>query len=312
MRKRFRSRRHGNFRFLVVIFVFVFLFIFSIFLRFFISFNLIDFNAVSLIKSTNLYSNVDISSFSKCFFSLIRVDINRPYTILQSSMFYEHSIDSSRFFVVNNDLIADNSTINVDISQPLVYIYNTHDTEEYSDNYGVYDASFYLKNKLSEYGIKSIVEENRTSSIRNSNGWNYNLSYKASRINLEKAKSDYPSIKLFIDLHRDSVGHNSTFVRIGDKDFAKVLFVIGREHTNYLENLHYTQSIDYLISSRYPGLSKGILEKEGPGVNGIYNQDVGYNVILLEVGGNENSSVEVNNTLDAISNIIKEKIYEEN
>lgn len=307
MRKKFKSRKHISFKFLLFIFVFLILLLFSIFLRFFLSFSFIKFDVVSMISSSNNYSAR--FNFFDMFFSLSHIDINNPDTILQSSMFYESSNDN--YMYVLNDVSDENISVDASNSAPLVYIYNTHDTEEYSDNFGVYDASFYLRDRLRELGINSIVEENRTSSIRNSNGWNYNLSYRASRINLERAKSDYPSVILFIDLHRDSVGHNSTFVSIGDKGYAKVLFVIGREHSNYLENLHYTQSIDYLISSNFPGLSKGILEKEGPGVNGIYNQDVGYNVILLEVGGNENSSIEVKNTLDAISSVIKEKVYEE-
>ena len=298
--RRFKSRKHIRVRFLFLVFVVLFLLLFGIFLRFFISFNLIKFDVISMISGSNSYSSN--FKFFDLFFSLSHIDINDPNTILESSMFYTSS---------NNYVYVFNEKTEVNISSdPLVYIYNTHDTEEYSDNYGVYDASFYLKDKLSELGISSIVEENRTSTIRDSNGWNYGLSYKASRINLERVKNDYPSIRLFIDLHRDSVGRNSTFINIGGKDYAKVLFVIGREHSNYLENLHYTQSIDYLIGSHYPGLSKGILEKEGYGVNGIYNQDIGYNVILLEVGGNENSSLEVKNTLDAISLIIKEKVYE--
>ena len=307
MRKKFKSRKHFNFKFFIGFFVIVFLLLFSVFLRFFLSFNFIKFDVVSIISSSNFYSvKFDCFDF---LFSLLHIDINNPNTILQSSMFYESSNDN--YMYVLNDVSNERISVDVSNSTPLVYIYNTHDTEEYSDNFGVYDASFYLRDKLRELGINSIVEENRTSSIRNSNGWNYNLSYRASRINLERAKIDYPSVRLFIDLHRDSVGHNSTFVSIDDKGYARVLFVIGREHSNYLENLHYTQSIDYLISSKFPGLSKGILEKEGPGVNGIYNQDVGYNVILLEVGGNENSSIEVKNTLDAISSVIKEKVYEE-
>lgn len=307
MRKKFKSRKHFNFKFFIGFFVIVFLLLFSVFLRFFLSFNFIKFDVVSIISSSNFYSvKFDCFDF---LFSLLHIDINNPNTILQSSMFYESSNDN--YMYVLNDVSNERISVDVSNSTPLVYIYNTHDTEEYSDNFGVYDASFYLRDKLRELGINSIVEENRTSSIRNSNGWNYNLSYRASRINLERAKIDYPSVRLFIDLHRDSVGHNSTFVSIGNKGYARVLFVIGREHSNYLENLHYTQSIDYLISSKFPGLSKGILEKEGPGVNGIYNQDVGYNVILLEVGGNENSSIEVKNTLDAISSVIKEKVYEE-
>ena len=52
------------------------------------------------------------------------------------------------------------------------------------------------------------------------------------------------------------------------------------------------------------------IQKEGPGVNGIYNQDLSENIILLEVGANENTIEEVTNTLDIISQVIKEKINE--
>lgn len=305
MKKKFKSRKHFKYGFLLLCF-FV-LFLFGVFLRFFLSFNFINFSVLSLVDSSNIYRNLHYDAIFKYLFCMNRFDINSPNTILQSTMFYYDSIDDSRFFFVNSS----SETSDIDSSLPLVYIYNTHDTEEYLDDYDVYNASLYLRDKLNELGINSIVEENRTSTIREANGWNYGQSYKASRINLERVKSENPSIKLFIDFHRDSVGHNSTYVSIGDKGYAKVLFVIGREHANYLENLHYTQSIDYLISSKFPGLSKGILEKEGPGVNGIYNQDVGYNVILLEVGGNENSTVEVNNTIEIISSVIKEKLYEE-
>lgn len=306
MRKKFKSRKRIKFSFSLFVFISLFLLLFSVFFRFIVSFNLIKFDVVSLISSSNFFSTR--SNFFKVFFSLSRIDINNPSTILQSAMLYNSSNDN--FMYISND--NSSNDINVSNDNPLVYIYNTHDTELYSDNYGVYDASFYLRDRLYELGIGSIVEENRTSNVLNSNGWNYNLSYKASRINLERVKNDNPSIRIFIDLHRDSVSYNSSFINIGGKGYAKVLFVIGREHSNYLENFYYTQSIDYMINSSYPGLSKGVLEKEGPSVNGIYNQDVGYNVILLEVGGSENSSLEVKNTLDAVSLIIKEKVYEEN
>ena len=146
--------------------------------------------------------------------------------------------------------------------------------------------------------------------ILKSNNWNYNQSYKASRINLEKIKSQYPSIKIFIDLHRDALPKKLSTVTINDKEYAKVLFVIGKEHENYLKNLEFTKSINQIIEKNYPTLTKGILEKEGPGVNGIYNQDLGINIILMEVGAQENTIEEVTNTLDLIANIIKEKINE--
>lgn len=52
------------------------------------------------------------------------------------------------------------------------------------------------------------------------------------------------------------------------------------------------------------------MEKEGKNVNGIYNQDVSENCLLLELGGNENNITEVLNTVDLMSEIIKEYIDE--
>ena len=46
------------------------------------------------------------------------------------------------------------------------------------------------------------------------------------------------------------------------------------------------------------------MKKTGINVNGIYNQDINNNCILIEVGGVENTIEEVYNTMDAISNIL--------
>jgi len=52
------------------------------------------------------------------------------------------------------------------------------------------------------------------------------------------------------------------------------------------------------------------MKKQGYGVNGIYNQDLKSNVILIEIGGHENNIDEVNNTLDLVSLAIKEYLNE--
>ena len=61
---------------------------------------------------------------------------------------------------------------------------------------------------------------------------------------------------------------------------------------------------EFLRISAYPGLSKGILKKSGKDVNGIYNQDISENVILIEVGGVDNNINEVLNTVNALSDIL--------
>ena len=52
------------------------------------------------------------------------------------------------------------------------------------------------------------------------------------------------------------------------------------------------------------------MRKEGAGVDGVYNQDLNSNVILIEIGGNENNIEEVNNTLDIVASVIGEYLNE--
>ena len=53
-----------------------------------------------------------------------------------------------------------------------------------------------------------------------------------------------------------------------------------------------------------PSLSRGIYLKEGPGVNGIYNQDLSNNSLLIELGGQYNSIEEASNTINILANIL--------
>ena len=52
------------------------------------------------------------------------------------------------------------------------------------------------------------------------------------------------------------------------------------------------------------------MQKEGAGVNGIYNQDVSSNMLLIECGGYENTIDEVANTTDILAAIITEYLGE--
>ena len=127
---------------------------------------------------------------------------------------------------------------------------------------------------------------------------------------MEDKYEKYPSLKYFIDVHRDSVSKKISTVKINDKSYAKILFIVGLEHDNYRENLAVTSKINEMFNEKYPGLSRGIYEKKGPGVNGIYNQDFNKNVIVIEMGGEENNIDEVLNTTLAVSDILSTYIKE--
>lgn len=201
---------------------------------------------------------------------------------------------------------------------PLIYIYNSHQTEEYTPSsfveYSVMPTvqmnNYILEEKLEEANYNTIVEEKNIKQVLNEHGWNYAGSYNASRIFLEEAKDTYPTLKYFIDVHRDSLPKERTTVTIDNKNFASILFLIGLENPNYSENLAFTEKINEKINEKYPTLSKGIYKKEGEGVNGVYNQDFSPFTILVEMGGPENTIDEILNTSLAFSECLIEVIDE--
>ena len=216
---------------------------------------------------------------------------------------------------INN--IETEKVIKEDIS-PIIYLYNSHQTEEYSPstyaefsvNPTVIMNNYILEDIFNKNGYKTVVEESSIKEILNNNNWNYVYSYKASRILLEDSIIKYPTLKYFIDIHRDSLKRDKTTTTINNKDYAKIIFLIGLENPNYKENLEFTEKINNKINELYPGLSKGIYKKEGPGVNGVYNQDFSKYTILIEIGGYENTTTEVLNTSIAFSKCFMEVINE--
>lgn len=201
---------------------------------------------------------------------------------------------------------------------PLIYIYNTHQTEEYETS-TILDYSIKPTVTISNYILEEIfnknklytfVEESSVKEILNNNSWNYAYSYKATRILLEQRKQEYPTLKYFIDIHRDSITKDKTTVTINNKSYAKILFLIGLENPNYQENLIFTEKLNNKLNQKYPNLTKGIYKKGGPGVNGVYNQDFSKYLILVEMGGYQNTPIEVLNSSLALAECFMEVINE--
>lgn len=220
---------------------------------------------------------------------------------------------------VNNEVIENTIPIFKNERDPTVYIYNTHQSEKYKyskvNNYNLdYTVMFgsqILKDYLNEYGINAYVEENLISKVLNENNLVYKDSYVASRILMENAKKSNPTLKYFIDLHRDSSSYERTTCLINDDSYAKVLFVLGLENPNYEKNKKMINVLNNKIISYNSCLSRGIMEKEGPYSNGVYNQDFDNNTILIEVGGQYNDIKQVDNTLKVLAKVLYEYIMED-
>lgn len=223
--------------------------------------------------------------------------------------------------LMNNDYtkyISNTKEVIKEESNPIIYLYNSHQTEEYkastyaefSINPTVIMNDYILEDIFNKNGYKTITEESSIKEILNKNNWNYSNSYKASRVLLEESIIKNPTLKYFIDIHRDSLTKDKTTITIDNKEYAKVIFLIGLENPNYEENLEFTEKINNKMNELYPGLSKGIYKKGGPGVNGVYNQDFSKYTILIEIGGYENTTNEVLNTSIAFSKCFMEVINE--
>ncbi len=205
-------------------------------------------------------------------------------------------------------------------AKPLIYIYNTHQGEEYAAStfveYSIKPtvmmADYILEEQFNNASYNTIVEERNIKEILNKHSWNYAYSYRASRERMEDVKDNHPSLKYFIDVHRDSLPKEKTTVEIEGKRYAKLLFLIGMENPTFQNNLEFTEAINNKLNEKYPSLSKGIYKKSGPGVNGIYNQDFSPYTILVEMGGYQNTPTEVMNSALAFSECYLEvvKAYE--
>lgn len=260
---------------------------------------------------------------SKIMAFLYKIDLNKPATILglnlvdKEVLAVNSYVDEEHHDDYNPDLLEKitdyikdpNPTI---VINPKVYIYNSHQLENYHNQYleiynikpNVMMASFMLKEKLNSLGIPSIVEEANLTEFMRINNWVHADSYKASRFFILDAKNKYDSLIFFIDLHRDSIRKAQSTVTINGKSYAKTLLLVGLDNPNYLSNLKVAEEINNIIKQLYPNLSRGILKKQGKGVDGVYNQDIASQMILLEVGGVDNNIEEVLNTIDAFAKVI--------
>lgn len=329
MRKRFKSRKQKNKYFLFKI---IFLISFTVILYLFISSFLLKLKLTTtneqflkdLLKDSNhhlVYEENEHNFLGKMVEVMYQVDIQNPLTILKNFFNYDENPVGNIVTSSDNVIEPIHSTYIEDPSpkeekEPLVYVYNTHQTENYSyKKYEEYNitpnvmmASYILREKLNKKGIPTIVETTNISDLLHTNGWSYANSYKASSFLVKDAIKKYPTLKLVIDLHRDAVKKEASTVEIKQKKYAKVLFVIGTEHKNYEKNLRVANQMNELLNKNYKGLSRGVMKKSGKNVNGIYNQDLSEHAILLECGGHENTLDEVLNTIEILADVIKEYI----
>lgn len=273
-------------------------------------------------KSFN--SNKVINEVIKLFSN---IEIDKPITVLDTK------IASNIIKVDNND---NDNYENIDelekvsqyikdpnptkINDPIVYVYNSHQLENYNTtNVEVYNikpnvmmTSYMLRENLNKANINTIVEEENVTELLRINNWKGSKAYDATRLLINDARNKHKTLKYFLDIHRDSVSRDKTTITIDGTSYARFYFVIGLENANYKENMKFATKLSDMLNNTKKGISKGILQKQGKSVNGVYNQDINSNVLLIEVGGVDNTILEVKNSVDILSEILIKYINEDN
>ena len=246
--------------------------------------------------------------FSNMVSTLLNISIKDPSSILMD-------LEEDGPISYNSKYIEDPSPKS-NQEQPIIYLYNTHQLEEYqSTNQEEYTvvpnvlmASYILREKCNKLNIPTIVETSDIAELLRIQNFPYYKSYDITRDLILSAKEKNPTLKYYIDLHRDSVSKEYTTLSKEKKNYAKVLFIVGLENKNYKGNLALMESLCNEMNKDVSGICKGLYKKQGEGVNGIYNQDIDSHVILIEVGGVDNTMEEVTNTLDIFSKTIEREI----
>ncbi|WP_242144722.1 MULTISPECIES: stage II sporulation protein P [unclassified Bacillus cereus group] len=167
-----------------------------------------------------------------------------------------------------------------------------------------------LREQLENEGIGAIEDKTDVGKRLISKGLNSNSSYRESREIVQEAMATNKELQYFFDLHRDSARKNVTTKVIGDKSYARLAFVIGKGNKNYVKNLQLATALHEAINKKYPGVSRGVIQKGFQTGNGVYNQDLSGQALLIEVGGVDNTAEELNRSIDTLAKAFSEYFWQ--
>lgn len=206
----------------------------------------------------------------------------------------------------------------------VVFIYHTHNRESFIpelETNNISEAYHPTKNitlvgkrlgeELEKLGIGSVISTKDYWTLLDPG--KYYLSYKLSLETVQTTLQNNDDIKFIFDIHRDGIpgGKEKTTRNINGVDYAAVYFVIGEGNKNYQENKEFAIKIHESLERLYPGISRGIAEKQKTsGSNGEYNQSVSPYSLTIEIGGVYNTLEEEYRTAKALAEAIADVYWE--
>lgn len=202
----------------------------------------------------------------------------------------------------------------------VVYVYHTHSRESFlpylkntnkpEDAYHP-QANITLVGKMLERALERRGIGTKADSIDivqelDTKGLEYDSSYLMSRDRVRAAQKANKDLDIFLDIHRDSLRKSSTTIEKNGEKYARLLFVVGTGHEDFEKNLSFTEGLHQQIAAQHPGLSKGIMTKDSGQGDGVYNQDIAPNSVIVEVGGVDNTAEELYRTVEVFADVLSD------
>lgn len=239
--------------------------------------------------------------------------MQEPQKIVYASNVFEEEIEQE----------VEQAVVQAPTGSKKVLLYFTHNQEAYEPITqavsGKVTATHHTEN-ITKFGEKlqtqliandvgaEILPVNNAEELNKQN-MSFSKSYHSIRpfVQTHLAQANYD---LIIDLHRDSIGRDKTTAQYEGNGYARVAFVVGLEHPNYKQNEEKMLRLKEEMENVVPGITRNVIRKGGKGVDGKYNQDIHPNLIVVELGGIENTEEELNRTVAVLAEAVQRILSE--
>lgn len=208
--------------------------------------------------------------------------------------------------------------------EPRILIYHTHTTEAYTqtpsskyEESGQWRTHDQSKNivAVGELLAKILREEYGCNVIHDKTDHEppkLATSYSRSEVTMKRYKEQYPSLTMFIDVHRDA-GGAPMVTEIDGKRVARLMFVVGtgegatgagfKEMPDFESNYALALAVTNKLAEVDENLPRNVRVKVGR-----YNQHISNQSLLLEVGDNMNTFEEAMNAIPYFAKALMEVV----
>lgn len=245
---------------------------------------------------------------------------NEPYRFRKSDVSYIEINYSANRTPDIESLLTQPLDWDLTVDNPSVLIIHSHGTEAFlpgsgytyteeggeyrtlDDSCNMISLGEELARLLNEAGIQTVQDRSYYDYP------DYLTSYDNARIGLQEQLNRYPTVKLVIDLHRDSAQRPdgsqwATEAIINGEKSAQVMLVIGTDsyytHPNWEQNLGLALKLQTIMEQNHNGATRPLdLRKQR------FNQDLSAGAMIVEIGAAGNTYREAQNAVSVLAEAI--------